>query len=516
MFSFGLSSHSLGALNSYQNVDSFTANEVAIHRGEARYCTVPPFHPTVRYPEYRFVDIESVEPNYAYEGVRELFRMLRYDEGGFSTPNWNPLRNIVKPGDTVVLKPNWIRESHQHRLDEWEQIITHPSLIRAVADYVFLALQGRGRVIAADGPQTDSDFEMIQMRCGLRSLAQFYAERDCNFEIMDLRRDRWLVEGEVTKQRIKLPGDPAGYCEVDLAQASEFASYQLNGNFYGADYDVADTKRFHTNGHHTYRLCATPMGADVLINLPKMKTHKKTGVTLSLKNLVGINGYRNCLPHHTIGTPSSGGDEFPTSTVRATIQSEAIQLFKKAITASGGIGGRSARFVKTMGRLTFGSTPTVVRSGNWFGNDTAWRMVLDLNKVLFNFDTNGSSRQRPRRYLSIVDGIVAGEGDGPVAASRVSAGLLVAGANPLAVDTVAATLMGFDHLQIPMLNRGWQIDQLKLAGFSPEQIVCSSNFKAWSGSFDSLCQTDKLAFRPHFGWAGHIERDLNGAVLNDL
>ena len=50
--------------------------------------------------------------------------------------------------------------------------------------------------------------------------------------------------------------------------------------------------------------------ADVVINLPKLKTHKKTGVTISLKNMVGINGYRNCLPHHTIGTPDASGDEF--------------------------------------------------------------------------------------------------------------------------------------------------------------------------------------------------------------
>lgn len=50
--------------------------------------------------------------------------------------------------------------------------------------------------------------------------------------------------------------------------------------------------------------------ADVFINLPKMKVHKKTGVTLSLKNLVGINADKNWLPHYSGGSPRNGGDQF--------------------------------------------------------------------------------------------------------------------------------------------------------------------------------------------------------------
>jgi predicted dehydrogenase len=39
---------------------------------------------------------------------------------------------------TVLLKPNLVRQSHQLN-DDWEYVITHGSVIRAVTDYVFLS-----------------------------------------------------------------------------------------------------------------------------------------------------------------------------------------------------------------------------------------------------------------------------------------------------------------------------------------------------------------------------------------
>ena len=51
--------------------------------------------------------------------------------------------------------------------------------------------------------------------------------------------------------------------------------------------------------------------ADLVINVPKLKTHKKAGVTGALKNLVGINGNKEFLPHHRKGGAASGGDCYP-------------------------------------------------------------------------------------------------------------------------------------------------------------------------------------------------------------
>jgi uncharacterized protein (DUF362 family) len=438
--------------------------------------------------------------------MRNIFHLLRLDPEHFETPHWNPLGELISPGDHVLLKPNLIRESHLVRHEEWEQIITHPSLIRAVLDYVFIALKRSGFVTIADGPQTDSRFEEIKHRIQLESIVDFYRRKGLNVRALDLRQHHWLQKEGVTYKRLKLAGDPSGYTTIDLNELSEFTDYTLSGRFYGADYDVTDTAQYHNGRRHAYVLCRTSMDADVIINLPKMKTHKKTGVTLSLKNMVGVNGHRNCLPHHTIGTPDEKGDEFPHSSSTNKLQSRGIVLFKKMLTRCGGLGGPAARITLKAGKMVFGDTGKVVRSGNWFGNDTAWRMVLDLNKCLFYFDGNAARRKQPLKYLSIVDGIIAGEGDGPSAADAKRCGTVVAGFNPVTVDTVCATIMGFDYTRIPMVDRAWKIRDLPLAGFQPDQITCSSNIEAWDGDLKKLSSAQHFGFRPYFGWVGAIER----------
>ena len=45
-----------------------------------------------------------------------------------------------------------------------------------------------------------------------------------------------------------------------------------------------------------------------------------------------------------------------------------------------------------------GNTHRVVHLGNWHGNDTCWRIVIDLNKRLFFFDGSGRRRREPLRY----------------------------------------------------------------------------------------------------------------------
>jgi uncharacterized protein (DUF362 family) len=73
------------------------------------------------------------------------------------------------------------------------------------------------------------------------------------------------------------------------------------GLYSGADYDPGPTTSHHRGGRNEYLLSETVLRADLVVNLPKLKTHKKTGVTLALKNLVGINGDKNWLPHHRDG-----------------------------------------------------------------------------------------------------------------------------------------------------------------------------------------------------------------------
>ncbi len=492
-------------------IDPLSDARVALEQTAGYYPAVAPFDPAQGYPESPIATTRGGADNPAYAGVRQALHRLGMDPAHFGGRDWNPLGELIRPGETVLLKPNLIREDRLNRPTEWQQIITHGAIVRAVLDYVYIALGGRGRVIIADGPQTDSDFELICQRTRLAEVAALYTALGLPVEVLDLRRDRWYMRGEVIERRETLPGDPAGYVEVDLGENSAFATYGLNGRYYGADYDVAETARFHSGGRHAYILCRSPMQADCVINLPKLKTHKKTGVTLSLKNLVGINGYRNCLPHHTLGTPAEGGDEFNTSSGGHQLQGRGISVFKRLLVAAGGSGGAWARWAKRLGRGVFGDTARVVRSGNWHGNDTAWRMVLDLNRAFFHFDASGQPRSQPRRYLTIVDGIVAGEGDGPVQAEARPAGLVAAGFNPLAVDTACALVMGFDPDRLPLLREGWRPSVLPLARFDPEAVRCASGVAGWTGDLGDLARGPALDFRAHFGWRGQIERRAEAA-----
>jgi uncharacterized protein (DUF362 family) len=422
------------------------------------------------------------DPELVASSVREAIRSL-----GLS---WNKL---ARAGERVLLKPNFIRESHAGRPNEWEQITTHGTVIAAVAHEVATAMDGRGTLTIADAPQTDSDFDLICERAEIPRLREqlrreFPALR---FEVLDLRREAWRTKRGVIVERRKLPEDPRGYTQIDLRAHSCF--HNKTGRFYGADYDTTFTAQHHSHGKHEYLISRSVMDADLFINLPKLKTHKKVGVTLSLKNLVGINGDKNYLPHFCTGTPDEGGDEFPDSKVTTKLQSRTIAAFKNAARRGGAATKLWAPLAKRVGSRVFGDTTRVVRSGNWWGNDTTWRMTLDLNKALWHFDGSGKRRTKPLRYLTIIDGIVAGEGNGPMEADAKPCGVLIAGTNPVAADFVATRLMGFDWQKVPTIREAFQISDLKLADFGP-------------GDIEAVPELGEIFhFRPHFGWIGHIE-----------
>ena len=98
----------------------------------------------------------------------------------------------------------------------------------------------------------------------------------------------------------------------DLGRQSLLEPISANGNrFRVAWYDPRLMARTHHPGVHQYLVAKEVVEADVIINLPKLKTHRKAGVTCALKNLIGINGNKEYLPHHRVGGSQSGGDCYP-------------------------------------------------------------------------------------------------------------------------------------------------------------------------------------------------------------
>jgi hypothetical protein len=323
---------------------------------------------------------------------------------------------------------------------------------------------------------------------------------------IDLRPEWWpdIREG-VIGRRERLPGDPAGSQAIDVGRSSALGDLPEAKRFHGSDYDEAETNSHHGHGRHEYLLSRTCTGADVIVNLPKLKTHKKVGATLCLKNIVGINTGRNRLPHYIHGFPRDCGDEFPDPTSRRALEQIGIRTFQRGMLKNPGIIAPLFRLSKRVGKHLFGDTQHVIRSGNWHGNDTCWRMVHDINACLLYSDGEHFPSRHAKRYLGIVDGIIAGEGDGPEAPEPVTAGLIVAGLNPVAVDSVSAWMMGFDPQKLAVIRNAFDRRDLPLAGFAYDDIKAISNNPDLCGELRRLDPARVLKFKPHFGWSGHVE-----------
>ena len=481
---------------------------VAITIGCDGYLSEPPYMTSCCYPEYPFGSDIPAKANPAYEGVRDALRLLGLDAANYGHKEWNPLGEFVHPGNTVVLKPNFIRHFRDTHLGLDDCVITHGSIIRAVLDYVYIALKGEGRIIIADAPQNDADFNVIRKIAGLDEIREFYRQQvNFDVEVYDLRPKRARKVDGVIVGHEKLSGDPAGYVKVDLGLHSAFAEVEhLCHLLYGSEYDTNEIRHHHTNGVHEYLISRTVLEADCIINLPKLKTHKKTGITACMKNLVGINGNKNWLPHHRLGTPAQGGDQFADDGLKHRIEQRTMKYFRRLFPLLGPLRGPIAKPLKALGTTIFGNTNTnTIRSGNWYGNDTTWRMVIDLNRILMYTDKNGCLQDSPtRRIFCIVDGIIGGEGNGPLDPNPKHTGLVLAGINPVAVDLVCARLMGFDYRRLPMLCRALVDHHLPLSLFKYDDVICRSNTQQFDrplNEFDGV----SLAFKPHFGWQEHIE-----------
>jgi len=483
-------------------------NVVLVVADKTVYPDQPPFDPSSPYPEYRF-ETTADGSNAAYGAVRQAFADAGLDQERFGTPGWNPLGSLMATGEFVLIKPNLVKEAHPRDPDGWRYVMTHGSVIRAVVDYVFTAVGPTGRVAIADAPQTDSSFSKIVEVLGLNHLRDFYGARGLVLELIDLRNEEWVSEKGVIVARHRLAGDPRGAIAFDLGASSEFVGHGGSGRYYGADYDSRVVNDRHRDGRHQYLVSGSAMQADVVFSLPKLKAHKKAGVTLSMKNLIGVNADKNWLPHHTDGTPSTGGDEHPGGSLRHRIERWGAGVLRRLAVRLPPIGTRLLRVVRRAGNPVFGDTEEVVRSGNWWGNDTIWRTCLDLNKIVAYGRLDGSLRpgqpEHRRRHLVLVDGIVAGQGNGPMNPDPLPAGFILFGTNPPSVDAAATVLMGFDPEKIPIVRQAFCCSSYPLSewGWRDVQVIAAD--PARSGALANVEVAATLQARPHFAWRGHIE-----------
>lgn len=485
---------------------------VGFARTEPSYCGVaPPYHPDEAYPEIRALlppDPPLSRENPAYGGVRASLAALGLDAARFGATDWNPLGDLVPRGGRIVLKPNFIRHWNPNPRGTVDSVITHGAVLRAMVDYAIVAAGPDGTVEIAEASQQDCDFVRIREIAGIDAILNFHAKHNRLVRVIDLRRECVLFRDGIIVERRPLPGDPRGYRIVDLGRQSFFEGSGLDPRrFRGADYDSGPTADHHDEGRNQYLLSETVLSADLVVNLPKLKTHKKTGVTLALKNLVGINGDKNWLPHHTAGPPARGGDEVPGTSLAEIIRARAVDICRPLLHRGLWTGlFRAARRVETQ----LGGE-ALVRSGNWHGNRTTWRMCLDLNRCLYYSNSSGLHLDAPepvRKVLTVLDGVVAGEGAGPLAPDDVPLGAILASVDPVALDLAAVRIMGFDARKIPKIwaaltDSGPRITAVR----SPADVeIVAIEYRRFPGVSLGLDDLPCIQqFAPHAGWRGHVE-----------
>ena len=450
-----------------------------------------PYSPDEKFPEYPGDIAFTLNP--VYRAVRQNFELLGYDRARFGSSEWNPLGHIVRPGNRVFIKPNLCSHEYGRKKEKRQgdifSIITHPSVVRAVADYVAIALKGEGEIIIGDNPTIDASFSGLMATTHLDKFPEYYQRVfGIKCSVLDLR-ELWCDDlknyGNKTLMK-KLPGDPLGETIVNLGEKSFF--YGLNPLlFRGVFTNRWETIRHHFGRRQEYAVANSIYQADVYVSVPKLKTHHKAGATLNIKGLVGICTKKNYLVHWRIGFPSWGGDEYPEPEHALEHLRLALGHLATAITPEHLAARIATKYKDHPAAKLFEVGPY---RGSWEGNDTCWRMAADLYLALMS---------RTRKTLSVIDGVVAGDGDGPFCVNRREAGTIISGENLVFTDLVAVRMMDFDIAKIHYLT-----GLLGMLGLELDSLCVLSKDYDTSDFFDR--KRSFLKFAPPTAWT-HLSLD---------
>ena len=189
------------------------------------------------------------------------------------------------------------------------------------------------------------------------------------------------------------------------------------------------------------------------------------------------------------------------------IESFAKQVGKRIVINVPLLGTWIYRKMRNAGKQVLGDSESVIRNGNWSGNDTCWRMALDLNRALLYVNSDGTWRDRfhPKAYLAIADGIVGGQGNGPLCPDPVQSNVLVSGNNPAEVDAVVAKLMGFDPDKIPIIKHAFEPHRWPITTRKMDEIMVFDDRIEREVKIDKLMPAVDGGFGPHYGWK-NLER----------
>lgn len=484
-------------------------NNYFLYYPHYEYPNIAPYDPGERYPEYPYEFDKNTNPkrNDVYRMIRELFVNCNMDIENYNSAEWNPLGEYINPGNIVLIKPNLVMHDNKAEIDEQRKmdcLITHPSVVRCLFDYVYIALKGRGKIIIADAPVQNCNFDVLLQKSGYGELFCEIMSKNSDemtIDVADLRDTVLEKENGKQRQRDNKEKKYNGRI-VDLANNSMFENKNRKDKLRITNYASNDTVFHHSRGRNEYCVSEALLEADVIINLPKPKTHRIAGYTAALKNMIGINTRKEYLPHHTKGSKDKSGDEYiGTHKILKWINSTGNDIKNWALKHQYDLlidmFNKICRYIGK--RLDF-LEDNRKKSGMWYGNDTIWRTILDVNKIVYFCNKEGNiCDEMQRKVLHFGDMIVCGEKEGPLNPSYKKVGGMLFSDNPVSFDYCVTKLMGFDYKKFPTLVNAMKSQDLIEAA---DEIILHSNDKEFDKKVVEISKD--FHFEPASGWKGYL------------
>jgi len=461
------------------------------------------YYPDELFPEYQQGHISS-KANPVYRAVRDCLLQADLDPINRGTAAWNPLRRFIPRGSRVFVLCNFANERRpSETIQDFRSRCTHGSVIRAVVDYILLAVGREGRVQIGNAPTQFCHWNQVLDDTGAIDALNFYKSNGYPVTARDLRlfvTDATHIGAvKEVERRDESQGVP-----VDLGADSLLTEldHRASQRYRVMNYDPRRTQSFHSNGHHEYVINRSILESDVIFSIPKFKTHEKVGISCALKGYVGTVAHKDSLPHHRYGDPSMGGDEYPIDRLGVHRALTAFHEGVQKTRPDSPIGSALRATFRILKRTARPLGPVI--EGAWSGNDTAWRMVLDLNRIVTYASAEGVMQAHPcRSHLALIDGIFGGEGEGPAYSSAVQTGVLLFGDDLPAVDRLNASLMGFDPQKIPLVREAFCLEKFPLVKSSMADDAMIINGKA--AAVNQIFSNPPYHFEPPGGWKGNIE-----------
>jgi uncharacterized protein (DUF362 family) len=418
---------------------------------------------------------------------------------------------LCSSDEKVFLLVNHVMHRRLDEVDaDFQAKITDPDVIGAVLEIVMRGGVGAEQITIGNAPLQACDYSRIARESGMARVLEQWDETS-RPQLMDLRgvASTWSRFGAKLAEERR---DTREAVEVDLGAYSLLEPLYKNGEkpkFRVGDYDPNETDRYHARGRHIYVVHRKILESSTIISVPTLKTHQKVGMTCALKGTVGSIFLKQCLAHHRVGGPSQGGDEFSPDGLLRRLSSS---LAERSSGAGTGILANARRVTsKALYRVARTSRRSFM-GGAWSGNDTAWRMTLDIARILRFARPDGTLAPNPqRRHLVVIDGLVAGEGEGPLRPTARRENLVIAGSDPVVADALATLAMGWDPCSLNLIREAVELVEYPISELTAlNEMRFNVDLKEYIYD-DVPCLVDR-PFVPPKGWS---RAELSRGVCED-